>query len=544
MKVSGKILLLPFILAATFAYAQTLPHFQHIIIIVQENRTPDNLFGSNPSRGGCSVEFPFEPGVDIEDGGMGYGQVNKICSTPRHLQDSLGLGHGHGDWINQCDQDPNTHLCKMDKVCWNGAQINTDCYAYVYKTDVQPYFDIATNYGFANYMFQTNEGPSFEAHQFLFTGTSAGVAPTDQYSLDFVAENADSTDSGCSEGQISLPKWVDPRGAPDITDPRLTKAQCYPHDSLVTCGTGTNCDKGVSWAYYSPTAESIWTAPAAIPEVCYGENDLNPLGHACGDISINGGTEWNNHVFLETTNNGAHNGAPIFDALDDVTNCNLPQITWVIPDKLWSDHSTETGPYGPSYVGDIVDAVGEGILGSQCNPYTPGGGRFWKQEPTAIFILWDDWGGWFDHVPPPAVYTGTATTCPTNVQQNGWGCGYVYGFRVPLLVVSEYTQAHYVSGACGNCPNKVFPFVHDFGSILAFTEHNFGMQTIAKPYYADFNALDGANGNTPLSDFFGVNNQRDFTHISTEQPFTYFQSYSQYDPNWVPTGPDDDSEVD
>jgi hypothetical protein len=91
------------------------------------------------------------------------------------------------------------------------------------------------------------------------------------YSLDFVAENAvPNDDSGCSEGQVNLPKWVDPTGTNEFHDPRPTKAQCYPHDSLVTCGTGKNCDKGVSWAYYTPTPETIWTAPAAIPEVCYG----------------------------------------------------------------------------------------------------------------------------------------------------------------------------------------------------------------------------------------------------------------------------------
>jgi phospholipase C len=129
---------------------------------------------SNPQAGGCTANFPFEPGVDIADGGRGYGYTNEICTTPRPLADSLGPGHGHGDFENQYDTG------NMDKVCWNGTVINPACYAYVYQTDVQPYFDIATNYGFANYMFQTNEGPSFEAHQFLFTGTSAGVAPNEQ----------------------------------------------------------------------------------------------------------------------------------------------------------------------------------------------------------------------------------------------------------------------------------------------------------------------------------------------------------------------------
>jgi hypothetical protein len=118
----------------------------------------------------------------------------------------------------------------------------------------------------------------------------------------------------------------------------------------------------------------------------------------------------------------------------------------------------------------------------------------------------------------------------------------VYGFRVPLLVVSEYTKAGYVSGSCvTNCPQKVFPYVHDFGSILAFTENNFGLQSIAQPYYADYNAPDWDSqhlNHVPLSDFFSLSNQRNFTSISTPYPASFFESYYYVNPNYSPTGPD------
>ena len=97
-------------------------------------------------------------------------------------------------------------------------------------------------------------------------------------------------------------------------------------------------------------------------------------------------------------------------------------------------------PYGPSWVGNIINAVGNSWSNSNhtCD--------YWgnnSNDTTAIFVVWDDWGGWFDHVTPPAVYRGTDNppACPNSVQENSWGCGYVYGFRVPLLVVSEYTKA-------------------------------------------------------------------------------------------------------
>jgi phospholipase C len=149
-------------------------------------------------------------------------------------------------------------------------------------------------------------------------------------------------------------------------------------------------------------------------------------------------------------------------------------------------------------------------------------------------------GPTFDPGHPPAVYEGTATTCPTNVQSNGWGCGYVYGFRVPLLVVSEYTQAGYVSGALPS-PGKQPKYEHDFGSILRFIEYNFGMLEIAPPYYADANTLDSANNNVPLSDFFSTSNQRSFTSISTPYNPAVFRGYYTTLQNGVypvPTGPD------
>jgi hypothetical protein len=293
-------------LASMPAFAQSLPHFDHIIIIVQENRTPDNLFGANPTIHMCGSEEPFEQGVDIDNGGHVIGQQQPICNISLPLTNNTDPPHGHVDWT--ADYDNGNMDGFVQNVTIIGGQPTYNQYSYVPKSDVQPYFDIATYYGFANYMFQTNEGPSFEAHQFLFTGTSAPVAPNNNYYLDFLAENPTSDNSsGCALG-TSHPKWVDPTGV-DILDPRQNPVECYTHDSLVTAATDClhhNCDKGFTWAYYTPTPGSIWTAPAAIPEVCYGENDLNDVGEACG--STNGGSEWNDHVFLETQSDWVPDG--------------------------------------------------------------------------------------------------------------------------------------------------------------------------------------------------------------------------------------------
>jgi hypothetical protein len=173
-------------------------------------------------------------------------------------------------------------------------------------------------------------------------------------------------------------------------------------------------------------------------------------------------------------------------------------------------------------------------------------------EPTVVFILWDDWGGFYDHVPPPAVYRGDKTTdkCTSeNAPPNGWGCGYVYGFRVPLLVVSEYTPPATISGAISGTPTYPPPkqWTHDFGSILAFTEKNFTNQGYNLPpiapagfTYADQNTLDtGPQGLwVPLWDFFS-RQTRPFTYInplSPEHTASFFESYYQtQQPGGLPT---------
>jgi phospholipase C len=539
MKASTRILFSLFFLSAALAPAQTIPAgtFKPIIIIVQENRTPDNLFGAGPAGTNCQNENPFEPGVDIEDGGYGYVWISNtllerelICLGPLPL-DGQYDGNKYSDpehafpaWVTDYDTGSMDGFCheydnSTSTGCWS--------YSFVQKSDVQPYFDIATAYGFGNYMFQTNESGSFSAHQFLFTGTSAPVAPKNDYYLDFVAGNPDSSDSGCPQGKQTdgTPAWVDPTGSQFSTN----WWECYPHDSLVTNANG---DKGVTWRYYTPSVGIIWDAPASIPEVCYGEDNLNDVGQPCS------GNEWGH---IARPNTGNYDGAPI---LDDIANCSLQKISFVIPDQVWSDHpgggKDGTTPYGPSWVGDIIDAVG--------NSWTNSNGKcdYWgnnSNDTTAIFVVWDDWGGWFDHVTPPNVYRSSSkTTCPTSAAPNGWGCGYVYGFRVPFLVASEYTKAGYVSGACtGNCPNKALTYQHDFGSILAFTEYNFGMPFIDQSGdngYADYNAIDRANGNIPLSDFFSLSNQRNFTNITTPYSPSFFENYYVSFAPYAPPGPD------
>ena len=307
---------------------------------------------------------------------------------------------------------------------------------------------------------------------------------------------------------------------------------------------------GTNWKYYAPPVNpngaingGLWVAPASINHFCL-PGWYNNYYECTGLLSPNG--QYFNNMRWESTNNPV----PI---IDDIKSCSLAQVSWVIPDGLWSDHAGENNGAGPAYVANIVNAIGE-------SQYNPCGTDYWAGEPTAIFITWDDWGGWFDHVNPsltggPGVWQGTAP----------WGNWYTYGFRVPLLVVSEHTGTDnngtwsgYVSGACGfntgyTCPNFAPPgnpgkYVHDFGSILAFIEWNFlggtgAIGTIGQNGYpfADNYAPEwrySNQKNVPLMDFF-VPQTRGFTQISIPSGYgvSYFQNYFSQN-GGSPSGPD------
>jgi len=241
-------------------------------------------------------------------------------------------------------------------------------------------------------------------------------------------------------------------------------------------------------------------------------------------------------------------------------------VAWIIPNGKNSDHpgggSTDSTDKegGPNWVASIVDAVGQATCVEPSGP--------WEGYPpwydTVIFVVWDDWGGWYDHIPYGYLdnfLVGGQNTgnCPFAYDNNTqwWGCGYTYGFRVPFLVVSAYTPAGTVSGFCtqgvdcvgnGSSIQNAPPHQHDFGSILAFIEYNFGLGIgcINNPTdihgaqcptnnsqggvpFADYWAPEVQSGYSPLGDFFPTQTPSGFSPITlVDNSFTldYFRTFN------------------
>jgi phospholipase C len=405
---------------------------QHVIIIFQENRSPDNLFhglpnaDTSPQYGLNSLgrQVPLQP-IDLE-----------VAFDLDHSHEGFGY-EWDGGKLDGWNLEPPS-ACKRLQ-CPPGAQRP---YMYVPESQVQPYFDLAEQYVFADRMFQTNRGPSFAAHQYIISGTAVAAPDYSPYVIEDNPSNGDvAPPGGCNSVANTLVPLMDPvTGAIE-----QSVYPCFDHPVLMDLLDA----KHISWRYYqpqTPPAPGLWTLDA-IKHIVDGP-DL-------ADIS-----------------------APSTNILSDIGGGTLPAVSWVIPNDSESDHP-EGGDKGPSWVASIANAAGSS--------------QYWNS--TAIVVLWDDWGGWYDHVQPPT----------RNAEE--------LGFRVPLIVISPYAKTGYVSHV-----------QYEFGSILKFVEEQFGLSSLG---YTDLTAND-------LADCFNFG----------QAPRTYKQIQSRYSRSYFMHQPRDVRPID
>jgi phospholipase C len=326
----------------------------------------------------------------------------KVELKPRKLWSFWDPGHGSSDFFAACDgrgKLPGTD-CRMDG--WTKEQEPPGAphhiaYSYVRRSEIKPYWSIAAQYVLGDRMFASNLDGSFVAHQYL-------VAAYSSRAVDFPLDAW-----GCEGGRHdTLPTLTERR----TLGPRIPA--CFDNPTIASEADAA----GIGWRFYADTIDGdggLWSSYQADRKVFYGP-------------------DWNKYVV-----------DPPSQFLTDVAKGELAAITWITPTYEASDHPSSDAKYGPSWIASVVDAVGAS--------------KFWKS--TAIFIMWDDWGGWFDPVPP--------------VYEDYDGLG----FRVPLLVVSPYAKS-----------GSVTHVQYETASILRFIEDNFGLAQLAA---SDIRANDPAN---------------------------------------------------
>jgi len=439
-------LLLAIVCAGAAPAGAQIKSFEHIVIVVQENRTPDNLFYALCSTQQCSTS-PTGSQYDIQTANWldKSAQGGTVQPGPVPLANDYDPIHSHTAFNAMCDLNSQTNICAMD----GAAKIHcVDCppdaeFKYVDNSQgiLQPYLFLATQYGWANYMFQTNQGPSFPAHQFLFGATSA-PSKADDHKGTFASENLKGTLTSSKQlyGCIAQPgtkvQLIDAKGVEGKTNQIYP---CFEHFTLADVLRR----QSVSWRYYTPGAGDIWSAPDAIRHICRPDK-----GQCLGRL-------WRDNVALN----------PI-DVFADLAACKLRGVSWVIPSGQFSDHAKINTGAGPAWVAGIANAIGNSPCRNADNT------SYWNS--TAILITWDDWGGWYDHEPPKFL------PYPEG--------GYQYGFRVPFMFVSAYTPQGYINNR-----------QEDFGAIARFVEFNFGIP-MGKLTFAD------ARTKRNLAEFYNLSN--------------------------------------
>jgi phospholipase C len=348
---------------------------QHVVIIVQENRSFDNLFHDFPN-------------ADTAPSGIrSNGETVPLYSLP--LEAPGGYGHALADY----NVDYNGGLMNgFDRE--GGVAGGTAAYAFVPNSETVPYFAMGEQFVVGDRMFASNLDASFVAHQYLIAGQAANT-------VDFPLTNW-----GCQGGTNDL--------IHTITSARTYGKQivaCFNYTTLADELTTSH----LTWRYYAPQVHDpggIWSAYQAV-------------NHICGTVSkgVCTGSSFTANVI-----------SPETQILSDVPAGSLANVTWVIPDWLNSDHAGNLSKTGPAWVASVVNAIGESKL--------------WPH--TAIFVVWDDWGGWYDHVAPP------------QLDADG------LGFRVPLVCISPFAARGVVSHV-----------QYEFGSILHFAEDAFSLPQFA-----------------------------------------------------------------
>jgi phospholipase C len=370
--------------AQTLGAVGAASKIQHVVIIFQENRSTDDLFNGLP--GADTVSW----------GWNSHGK--KVALIPVPLTSPYDVSHEHSAYTIE---HANGKLNGFDEV-FSVCDVGEHCpprarraYGYVPHGDVAPYFDMAQRYTFADRMFQTNEGPSFPAHQYIISGTSTVSNGSQLRAASNPFTPGGLFTGGCDSPPGSFVYLIDASG-----NEEQTAYPCFDRLTLMDLLDR----KSRSWRYYEyHVGPGLWQAPDAIAHLRYSKS-------------------YASHVV-----------APPKTVLTDIAQGRLADVVWVTPTAKASDHAGVTDGTGPSWVASVVNAIGES--------------RYWNS--TAIFVTWDDWGGWYDHVPPP--------------QYNS----YELGFRVPLIVISPYAKQRYVSHT-----------QYEFGSILKFVEETFGLGSL------------------------------------------------------------------
>lgn len=380
----------------------------HIVVIMQENRSFDNYFGTYPGANG----IPKGTCVPLSPDNPSVGCVKPFLSTDVISGD---LPHGYQSSVVGYDNG------KMDGFMV-GENENPKTMTYYDNKTIPYYWDLAKNYVLADNFYSSVLSYSLPNHWYALAGQAPATSmfyfmhrPPNNDILN-QQENASTIAGGNPNATANF--GVNPN--PTSTNLRDEVARVYLEESNLTKTVADlfmNDTHNITWKYY---------------------DHLIRAGNYKAAVSSGRAFEfWNPFSAKGSTYTPAYaphfvNRAQIFT---DLKSGDFPQVSWVTPSFPISEHPPANITSGMNWVKDVINAI-------MSSPY-------WNS--TAIVLTWDDYGGFYDHVPPPQIDK------------------YGLGFRMPTLIISPYAKPGYIDHT-----------QYQFESMLKFIEWRFSLQPLTE----------------------------------------------------------------
>ncbi len=354
---------------------------KHIVIIMQENRSFNSYFGTYPGADGIPVQNGHFT-VCVPDPSAG------TCMTPWHNPADLNYGGPHtaanatGDidggkmdgFIAQAEKAAAGCQATHGPDC--GAEGVKDVLGYHDAREIPNYWTLAQNFVLQDHLFEPNSSWSLPQHLFMVSEWAAR----------------------CSQAGNPLSCVNDLNGTalpPDFAPLRHLPNPDYAWTDL----TYLLYQNQVSWKYYVQSGSE--------PDCANDAADCPPVNQNARTPGI-----WNPLPYFDTVkqDNQLGNITDVTNYYRDARTGNLPAVSWITPSQPNGEHPTALVSDGQAWTASLINAVMQGP----------------EWDSTVIFLSWDDWGGFYDHVAPPVV------------DQNG------YGLRVPGLAISAYAKRGFI----------------------------------------------------------------------------------------------------
>ena len=365
---------------------------KHVIMIMQENRSFDSYFGTYPGADGLPAQNASSK-ICVPD------SQTESCVSPYHDTYDVNGGGPHGEPYAIADVNHGAMngfvdsaiaakpICaaSQDPTCTGGAAAHapaTDVMGYHTAAEIPNYWSYAKNFVLQDHMFESVKSWSLPDHLFMVSGWSAKCK-----------SKAPKSCRNSIMGPYSIQRFdqaVNQELTTGTTDINLAWTDL----------TWLLFRHHVTWAYYVQTGSQ--------PDC---ENDS---AETCAAVAQSYKTPgiWNPlPLFTDVqADRQRKNIQPLDNFYDHAKSGTLPAVSWIVPSQADSDHPPASIHQGQAYVTSLINSVMK----------SPD----WNSS--AIFLSWDDWGGFYDNVVPPAI------------DQNG------YGLRVPALVISPYAKKGYI----------------------------------------------------------------------------------------------------